>query len=90
MLTNQIHIANLTQLPTKVIVKNGEIGCAIHVLTPHKGEVMIDYDTTHWIQGTRDVLPSVIVEQLHCLEAEAHRHLFKEWKAITKEWASSV
>ncbi len=74
-----MHIAELTSLPAVVIEKQESIGAAIKVLTPHRGEVIIDYDELHWIQGTRARFPSEIAAQLRALEREAKEYLFEQW-----------
>ena len=78
--TSRVHIGDLTELPARIVEKQESIGCAIIVQTPHKGEVVIDYDRKHWIQGVTAQLPSDIVDQLRVLERETYRHLFDAWK----------
>ncbi len=83
--TTKVSFQNFTLLPVKEVVKSGSIGNAITVKTPHKGEVIIDYQTEERVGfiftriEKREKSVTDIAMRLQDLEQEAKIYLLKKW-----------
>lgn len=72
-----------TSLPTSMHMKVGSVGGVIKVLTPHKGEVLLDWQYSGMF-SVHETTASAMVVGLRRLETEARESLFKEWVSANK------
>lgn len=78
METYQTHLTEMTRLPITEVVLQGKEGRALHVRTPHKGEVVIEYHTQGIFREKNREVGRVLAE-LRDLEWEAKEYLLSKW-----------
>ncbi len=90
MANSTIHIQELTRLPVKEIRLVDRVGSDLRLMTPHKGEVIINLKEESFglfgggVQYDRHA--EEVIEQIRELERESITYFFDQWKeSLPKE-----
>jgi hypothetical protein len=75
---NPVHLANFTKLPSVEMGLTSSMGRALRAMTPHKGEVVIEYHGQGLFrEKTNDM--GAMLKKLRDLEDEARDFLLARW-----------
>lgn len=75
---NSANIKEFTRLPATEIVRGDSAGRALHLVTPHKGEVVIEYHEQGMFREKNREMGKVL-GQIRALEDEARDYLLGQW-----------
>lgn len=73
-----INLSEFTRMPAVEIARGDSVGRALHIQTPHKGEVVLDYhEQGIFREKNKDM--ELLVSKIRNLEWEAKEYLLSKW-----------